>query len=194
MGFAMAIFLTFAVFLTIINDSMPKSSDTIPYFTIYLLTQLVISGLVVVLEAFVLLVHFHFSTNKEESDTDDKFQVKKKFRVTGVHLDIAFFLFVLFSNIFSFLYFLLNVIRWQHSIVFQTLMFRTNICWSSNRIILYYCNIKHDQHVIKTLIIQVPLWISAKAKPNIETIEIVNMVKWDSFHWRWTYNRIQWLI
>lgn len=111
MGFAMAIFLTFAVFLTIINDSMPKSSDVIPYFTIYLLTQLVISGLVVVLETFVLLVHFHFSTNKEETDTDEKLRLKKKFRVTGVHLDIVFFLFVLFSNIFSFLYFLLNVIR-----------------------------------------------------------------------------------
>lgn len=111
MGFAMAIFLTFAVFLTIINDSMPKSSDVIPYFTIYLLTQLVISGLVVVLETFVLLVHFHFSTNKEEPDTDEKLRLKKKFRVTGVHLDIAFFLFVLLSNIFSFLYFLLNVIR-----------------------------------------------------------------------------------
>lgn len=111
MGFAMAIFLTFAVFLTIINDSMPKSSDVIPYFTIYLLTQLVISGLVVVLEAFVLLVHFHFSTSKEESDTDEKPRLKNKFRVTGVHLDIAFFLFVLLSNIFSFLYFLLNVIR-----------------------------------------------------------------------------------
>uniref|UniRef100_A0A8W8N651 Uncharacterized protein n=1 Tax=Magallana gigas TaxID=29159 RepID=A0A8W8N651_MAGGI len=83
MGFAMAIFLTFAVFLTIINDSMPKSSDALPYFTIYLITQLVISGLIVMLEAFVLLVHFHFAACKEELDKNGKVTVKKTLKVTG---------------------------------------------------------------------------------------------------------------
>ena len=57
MGTSMAIFLTFAVFLTIINDSMPKSDKT-PYFTVFLVTQLLISGLTVILESIVLYVHF----------------------------------------------------------------------------------------------------------------------------------------
>lgn len=111
MGFAMAIFLTFAVFLTIINDSMPKSSDALPYFTIYLITQLVISGLIVMLEAFVLLVHFHFAACKEELDKNGKMTVKKTLKVTGVHLDIAFVLCAVFCDIFSVLYFFFNVLR-----------------------------------------------------------------------------------
>ena len=108
MGFAMAIFLTFAVFLTIINDSMPKSSEIVPYFTIYLISQVVISGLVIVLEAFVLLIHFHFSTNTQERDEDEK-QPKKRFKITGALLDIVFFFLVLFGNVFSLLYYFLNV-------------------------------------------------------------------------------------
>ena len=108
MGFAMAIFLTFAVFLTIINDSMPKSSEIVPYFTIYLISQVVISGLVIVLEAFVLLIHFHFSTNTQERDEDEK-QPKKGFKITGALLDIVFFFLVLFGNVFSLLYYFLNV-------------------------------------------------------------------------------------
>lgn len=107
----MAIFLTFAVFLTIINDSMPKSYDTIPYFTIYLITQLVLSGMIVMLEAFVLLVHFHFAARNEELDTNGKVPVKKTFKVTGVHLDIIFVLCAVFCNIFSVFYLFFNVIR-----------------------------------------------------------------------------------
>ncbi|XP_061177779.1 neuronal acetylcholine receptor subunit alpha-9-like [Saccostrea echinata] len=111
MGFSMAIFLTFAVFLTIINDSMPKSSEKVPFFTIYLITQLVISGLTVVLESIVLLVHFHFCTRtKEQLEGDEKVITKKKCHLTGTHLDIIFFLFVLGCNIFSILFYILNVI------------------------------------------------------------------------------------
>ncbi|XP_055996644.1 neuronal acetylcholine receptor subunit alpha-7-like [Ostrea edulis] len=109
MGFCMAIFLTFSVFLTIINDSMPKSSDKISYFTIYLLTQLVISGLVVILEAIVLLYHFHFVSNrKEKANTEKSFC--KKCQITGVHLDIIFFIFILVCNIFSIVFFIVNVV------------------------------------------------------------------------------------
>ncbi|XP_062602794.1 neuronal acetylcholine receptor subunit alpha-6-like [Saccostrea cucullata] len=72
MGFCMAIFLTFAVCLTMITDSMPKSSEKVPFFTIYLITQLVISGLTVVFEAFLLLVHFHFSKAKEKTPRKEK--------------------------------------------------------------------------------------------------------------------------
>ncbi|XP_062593929.1 acetylcholine receptor subunit beta-like 1 [Saccostrea cucullata] len=112
MGFSMAIFLTFAVFLTIINDSMPNSSEKVPFFTIYLITQLVISGLTVVLESFVLLFHFHFCTKtKEQSEKEDeKGTTDKNCHFTGAHLDIIFFFFVLGCNIFSILFYILNVI------------------------------------------------------------------------------------
>ncbi|XP_062605685.1 acetylcholine receptor subunit alpha-L1-like [Saccostrea cucullata] len=67
MGTSMAIFLSFAVFLSTINDTMPKS-DEIPPFTVYLTIQLVGSGLTVVLEAVVLQVHFSSCENENKSD------------------------------------------------------------------------------------------------------------------------------
>lgn len=108
MGFCMAIFLTFAVFLTIINDSMPKSSDKVPYFTVYLITQLVVSGLVVVLETPVLFVHFHFSIHKEGKNKT--FCAGNKCRLSGAQLDIIFFLLILGCNIFSVLFYVINVL------------------------------------------------------------------------------------
>ncbi|XP_061175890.1 acetylcholine receptor subunit alpha-L1-like [Saccostrea echinata] len=69
MGTSMAIFLSFAVFLSTINDTMPKS-DEIPPFTVYLTIQLVVSGLTVVLEAVVL--HVHFSSCENENKSDNK--------------------------------------------------------------------------------------------------------------------------
>jgi hypothetical protein len=108
MGFCMAIFLTFAVFLTMITDSMPKSSDKVPYFTIYLITQLVISGLIVVLEAIVLLFHFHFASGKEEKD--EKLSARNAFTLNAVHLDIVLFLFCLACDIFSVVFFVAHVL------------------------------------------------------------------------------------
>ncbi|XP_061175891.1 acetylcholine receptor subunit beta-like, partial [Saccostrea echinata] len=64
MGTSMSIFLTFAFFLTMIIESLPKSDD-IPPFTVYLTMQLMISGLTVVLEAVVLHVHFKTDNNAE---------------------------------------------------------------------------------------------------------------------------------
>ncbi|XP_062584129.1 acetylcholine receptor subunit beta-like 1 [Saccostrea cucullata] len=110
MGFCMAIFLTFAVFLTIINDSMPKSSEKVPFFTIYLITQLVISGVVVILEAIVLFVHFHCFTNKDDSSEEkDKVSETKKCRMSGAILDIIFFLFILICDVLSIIYYAVSV-------------------------------------------------------------------------------------
>ncbi|XP_055996643.1 neuronal acetylcholine receptor subunit alpha-7-like [Ostrea edulis] len=110
MGFCMTIFLTFAVFLTMITDSMPKSSDKVPYFTVYLITQLVISGLIVVLEAIVLLFHFHFASSRDEKENDEKFSAKNTCKLNGVHLDIIMFFFCLVCDIFSVIFFFVNVL------------------------------------------------------------------------------------
>ena len=117
MGTSMAIFLTFAVFLTIINDSMPKSDKT-PYFTVYLVTQLLISGLTVVLESIVICVHF----KEQENPTDKVFPLDstatdntksklkcglcKRFKISGKRLDNIFMIFVIFTDLTSLITFL----------------------------------------------------------------------------------------
>jgi hypothetical protein len=110
MGFCMAIFLTYAVFLTIINDSMPKSSEKVPYFTVYLITQLVISGLVVILESIVLFAHFHFCPVKDlERKENGKYLSSQKKR-NGAHLDVIFFLIIFLCDIVSFIFYIVNVL------------------------------------------------------------------------------------
>jgi len=56
-GMCMSIFLTFVVFLTLISDTLPQSSIHIPLFGGYLVFQLIISGLIIGLEVFVLHVY-----------------------------------------------------------------------------------------------------------------------------------------
>jgi nicotinic acetylcholine receptor alpha-7 len=111
MGFCMSIFLTFAVFLTMMNESLPKSSDKVSYFTLYLLTQFVLSGVTVVLEAIVLMVHFHSKPLIENSQTNLKITDKRrKFKVNSVHLDRTFLLLVVAIDVFSVGYYILNVL------------------------------------------------------------------------------------
>lgn len=53
----MAVFLTFAVFLIIINDSLP-TTDTSPSLITYVYTHLVPSGFTVLSQALVLRQHY----------------------------------------------------------------------------------------------------------------------------------------
>ena len=57
LGMCMAIFLTFAVFLTLISDQLPGTSLNIPAFNLYLLFQTAISGLTIASEVFVLNIY-----------------------------------------------------------------------------------------------------------------------------------------
>jgi len=56
-GMCMAIFLTFAVFSTLTNESLPQSSTRMPLYGIYLLVQIFLSALTIVLE--VLIIHVY---------------------------------------------------------------------------------------------------------------------------------------
>ena len=58
MTLSISIFLTFAVYMTIISGEMPKSSTRISLFGLFLCCQLLLSGLTIVLESVVL--HFYF--------------------------------------------------------------------------------------------------------------------------------------
>ncbi|VDI07546.1 Hypothetical predicted protein [Mytilus galloprovincialis] len=50
-GYVITVWLAFAVFLTIINDSLPKSSETIPIVSIYIMIQISIGTLIVIISA-----------------------------------------------------------------------------------------------------------------------------------------------
>ncbi|XP_062576435.1 acetylcholine receptor subunit alpha-L1-like [Saccostrea cucullata] len=119
MGTSMAIFLTFAVFLTIINESMPKSDDT-PYFSAYLLTQVLVSGITVVLESIVLHVHFQSSEDTSDNkvvplDVDEKVVEKeakrrlcKFLKIDAKKLDRIFMIAIVIINVVSLIYFLVQ--------------------------------------------------------------------------------------
>lgn len=86
MGMSVAVFLTFAVFGSILSDSMPKDSENISLFIVYVTVQIFLSGLSVVLETIVLRIYhaelgpfsrfFEFEQNKNtvspSSDHNEK--------------------------------------------------------------------------------------------------------------------------
>lgn len=109
MGTSMAIFLTFAVFLTIINDTMPKS-ENIPYFTVYLASQLVFSGVTVIMEAIVLRVSVTTESSQvssvEKTESKDRnllMQIAKKVctQHTASSLDKLFMTIMIIVNVCS---------------------------------------------------------------------------------------------
>nr|XP_011421201.2 acetylcholine receptor subunit beta-type lev-1 [Crassostrea gigas] len=57
MGFSVTIFLTFAVFLTIVSGELPKTSDSISILSIYLIIELIISISSIMLSAVQLRIH-----------------------------------------------------------------------------------------------------------------------------------------
>ena len=56
-GMSLSICLTFAVFLTLVSDSLPRSSIHIPVFSVYLVFETCLSGLTIVLEVIVSYVY-----------------------------------------------------------------------------------------------------------------------------------------
>lgn len=64
MGFSVTIFLTFAVFLTIVSGELPKTSDSISILSIYLIIELAVSISSIMLSAVQLRIH-HRKPTKE---------------------------------------------------------------------------------------------------------------------------------
>ena len=60
-SYAITVFLAFAVFLTIVSNSLPENSDSISIFSIYLIIQTIQSTLITLL-AMLLIRMSHFST------------------------------------------------------------------------------------------------------------------------------------
>ena len=57
MSVSVTAFLTLAVFMTLIQDSLSSNSDTVPYLAIYLATQMILSIMVVILSAVIVRCH-----------------------------------------------------------------------------------------------------------------------------------------
>jgi hypothetical protein len=71
MGMSMAIFLTFAVFGSMISDSMPKNSEHISWFSVYVTTQIILSGFSVIMETVVLHMHYKDVVSSRTEDLVD---------------------------------------------------------------------------------------------------------------------------
>ena len=57
MSVSVTTFLTLAVFMTLIKDSLPSNSDTVCYLAVYLGTQMILSVVVVILSAVIVKYH-----------------------------------------------------------------------------------------------------------------------------------------
>lgn len=71
MGTSVALFLTFAVFGTIISDTMPQNAANISWFMVYVTTQILLSGLTVIMETVVLHL-YHKDIGRSETIYIDK--------------------------------------------------------------------------------------------------------------------------
>ena len=63
MSFSITIFLSFAVFLTIVSQQIPENTETVPIFSIYLLIQLSIDVIVIIIAAIQLRYHHREDSN-----------------------------------------------------------------------------------------------------------------------------------
>ncbi|XP_062601026.1 neuronal acetylcholine receptor subunit alpha-3-like [Saccostrea cucullata] len=113
MGTSVAIFLTFAVFLTFVSQFMPVSEDT-PHFTIYLTFQLVLSGLVIIMETIVLKYKFDWRENlvgeiqMNENNESENPKISKDLRrhkINIKYLDRYMMIIYLILNLISILIF-----------------------------------------------------------------------------------------
>ncbi|XP_061185869.1 virulence metalloprotease-like [Saccostrea echinata] len=72
-GMSMALFLTFAVFASILSDTMPSSSENISWFSVYVTTQVILSAIVVILETIVLRIYHRDPMSNENKDNTQQF-------------------------------------------------------------------------------------------------------------------------
>lgn len=130
MGMSVALFLTFGVFGSIISDTMPQNAANISWFMVYVTTQILLSGLTVIMETVVLHMYYmdvgisgtanfnkaddvqHGTTNKPDqafvcnagfSDVKWKIRAKK--------LDRTMLIFNVCANVTSFFVCILSILN-----------------------------------------------------------------------------------
>jgi hypothetical protein len=82
-GMSMSIFLTFAVYATLLNDTMPTSAENISWFSIYVTTQVILSATTTILQSILLRVyHKHEQSDQNVREIDTSVYLNEK--VDGV--------------------------------------------------------------------------------------------------------------
>lgn len=88
MGMSVALFLTFAVFGSILSDTMPQNSEHIPWFIVYVTTQIVFSSLSVIMETIVVRMH-HMDTFRSKTTDSNRDELEEETTATGDHFDVS---------------------------------------------------------------------------------------------------------
>ena len=115
---SVSLLLSYAIFLTLINSYLPENSDTVCFFSVYLVTLVIISTLTSVTTIFIMALHndlqkdsyrfrlFPFTKTRvsDTDDTEDENVPKndKKFSIVSKcnkYAFIVFFLLTVVSNI-----------------------------------------------------------------------------------------------
>ncbi|XP_052681219.1 neuronal acetylcholine receptor subunit alpha-5-like [Crassostrea angulata] len=88
MGMSVALFLTFAVFGSILSDTMPQNSEHIPWFIVYVTTQIALSSLSVIMET--LVVHlYHMNTCRSKMTDNKKDELQEETAAKGDNFDVS---------------------------------------------------------------------------------------------------------
>ncbi|KAK3084418.1 hypothetical protein FSP39_013251 [Pinctada imbricata] len=124
MSLCVSIFLSFAVYITVINNELPKTANGICYFGLYLFTQLLIGGFTIILSAVVLHIYHNdrqydqldqckkrkMSSNervKEVNNLENNVEKIQKNKAFALKLDMFLFKATLILDVVSFVVFLI---------------------------------------------------------------------------------------
>jgi hypothetical protein len=80
MSFSVTVFLSFAVFLTIISTLLPTSSENTPIIAMYLIIQLIYGVIALVISAFQLRLHHRHETEEIPSFWIKVVQLRRKLK------------------------------------------------------------------------------------------------------------------
>ncbi|XP_048753950.2 neuronal acetylcholine receptor subunit alpha-7-like [Ostrea edulis] len=83
-GMSVAIFLTFAVYATLLSENMPTSAENLSWFSIYVTTQVILSAITVVLQSILLRVYHQDPQTDQYEREVDAFQHRLETVMEGV--------------------------------------------------------------------------------------------------------------
>lgn len=128
-GMSVALFLTFAVFGSIISDTMPQNAANISWFMVYVTTQILLSGLTVIMETVVLHMYHmgvdisgisyinkaddvhHGTTNKMDHTSKRNVSFSNvKWKIRAKKLERSMLIFNVCANIISFCVCISNIV------------------------------------------------------------------------------------
>ena len=88
MSFSVTVFLSFAVFLTIISAILPTSSNSIPILAVYLIVQLIYGVLALVISSFQLRLRHRAETEEVTSNWVKVIRMQQKLRCKNSKVNV----------------------------------------------------------------------------------------------------------